>query len=247
MLTRLNFRDVGGMPLPAGGTIRTGLIYRSGVFQKMSRNDRLLLEKLNIRRVVDLRSMEEQERRPSMLPGERRISMPCAIESLTRDRLRPLFFKRHANELIIEVIDGVYAEMVDMMLEPMAGIAHLILDPDALPLIMHCRAGKDRTGFAAAMIQWLLGARRDQIFADYLRSNEFMIPHINRGFWKLRLITAGLFPKGNLQAAFEVRREYLQTAIDKVEQEYGGVEEYFIKGGITPEELEKIREILIVK
>ncbi|MFO7617222.1 MAG: tyrosine-protein phosphatase [Bacteroidales bacterium] len=245
MLTRINFRDIGEIPLPGGRRIKKGLLYRSAVLQKLSSGDRRAIDNLGIRTVVDLRSVEEQERRPAKLPGERRVSLPCNIDRRTRDRLKPLFFKRNSNKKIIEVMDDVYAEMVDLMLEPLGALFRLILDPVNLPMIIHCRAGKDRTGFAAAMIQRLLGADMKTIFDDYLRSNKFMSTQIKRGQWKLHLITAGFLPRGNLQAAFEVRQEYLQTAFDRVDTKYGGVEGYFLKGGITIEELELIREKLL--
>ena len=245
MLARINFRDIGNIPFPGRQRMRKGLLFRSAVLQKLNQNDRRELDRLGIRTVVDLRSMEEQERRPAKLPGERRVSLPCNIDQRTRERLKPLFFKRNSNEKIIEVMDDVYAEMVDLMLKPLAALVRLILEPGNLPLIIHCRAGKDRTGFAAAMIQRLLGAGEEVIFEDYLRSNTFMKSQIKRGQWKLHLITAGFLPRGNLQAAFEVRQEYLQTAFDRVETEYGGTEGYFLKGGITRDEIKQLKEKLL--
>jgi protein-tyrosine phosphatase len=155
MLNRINFRDFGGEVVSDGRMIRKGVLYRSGIWQKLNKSDVSIIQSLNILHVVDFRSNEEQERTPSLLPGKEKISMPCAIDGITRQRLRPLMFKKHADELIIDVIDGVYTEMVGMMAEPMGRLINLILTPGALPIIVHCRAGKDRTGFAAAMIQWV--------------------------------------------------------------------------------------------
>jgi protein-tyrosine phosphatase len=245
MLKRINFRDFGGKITVSGQKIRSGVLFRSGVWQKMNDHDRAHILSLDIQYVVDFRSIEEQEKTPALLPAKARVSMPCNIDRITRDRLRPLIFNRHANEQIIEVIDGVYVEMVDLMVEPMGKLVSLLLTPGALPVIIHCRAGKDRTGFAAAIIQYFLGLDMESIVEEYLKSNEFLMPKISRVLKQARLFTLGLFPKTNLQAAFEVKERYLFTAINRVKQHYGGVEKYLISSGITPEQLKRLKILLL--
>jgi protein-tyrosine phosphatase len=245
MLSRINFRDFGGGLTRDGMKVRKGLLYRSGVWQKINDADRVYIESLNIQYVIDFRSMEEQERKPSFLPGREKISMPCNIDRLTRDGLRPLWLKRDADDRIMDVINGVYSDMVDMMVEPMGKMINLMLTPGALPIIIHCHAGKDRTGFAAAMIQWFLGMDRDAIIAEYLKSNVFLMPKISKLMNRLHLFTAGLYPKSNLQAAFEVRERYLITAMKKVEQKYGGIDKYFMRSGITEKQLDDLRSLML--
>jgi protein-tyrosine phosphatase len=236
MLDNINFRDIGGSLTISGQRIRKGLLYRSGVWQKLNPSDYQLVESLSIQTIVDLRSLEEQERDPANFPGRQRVSVPCSIDKMTRDRLRPLFLKRDADEQIINIIDSVYADMVGMMVKPMAEIIRLILTPGYLPLLMHCRGGKDRTGFAVAALQWFLEMDRKEIIEEYLKSNLFLGPKISRLHKKVRLFTLGLMPKGNLQAAFEVREKYIQ---------YGGIEGYFRSGGIQPDELARLKMILV--
>ncbi len=247
MLNRINFRDFGGGVTQGGRAIRTGLLYRSGVWQKIGESDRLHLESLNIQHIVDFRSLEEQERDPAFLPGKHRVSLPCNIDRMTRERLRPLLLRRYADEQIIDVIDGTYREMVGLMAEPMGGLIRLMLQTDGLPVLVHCRAGKDRTGFAAAMIQWFLGLDKDSIMKEYLKSNEFMGPRISKMMKRLRLFTVGLFPKGNLQAAFEVRARYLETAMATVQAEYGGIRPYLMSSGITEDQLGHLMDLLLEK
>jgi protein-tyrosine phosphatase len=245
MLNRINFRDFGGGRTVDDRTIRRAILYRSGVWQKINASDRDYLESLHIQYVIDFRSLEEQERDPANLPGKNRVSLPCNIDRMTRERLRPLLLKRFADEQIIDVIDGTYSEMVALMAGPMGDLIRLMLQPDGLPVLIHCRAGKDRTGFAAAMIQWFLGLDRKSIMDEYLKSNDFMGPRISKLLKRVRLFTMGLFPKGNLQAAFEVRARYLDTAMDKVDSEYGGVVPYLMSTGITPEELDRLKNRLL--
>jgi protein-tyrosine phosphatase len=225
--------------------MKKGMLYRSGVLQKLIANDHKVIGALHVQTVVDFRSLEEQAKNPGTLPGRNRVSLPCNIDQMTREKLRPLLLKRFADDRIVEAIDEVYLDMVDLMLEPMGRLVRLILEPDSLPLIIHCRAGKDRTGFAAAMIQWFMGVDKDLIMKDYLKSNDFITPKISRALRRFRLLTLGLVPKANLQAAFEVREQYLTTAMQKVETEYGGPEGYFMRGGVAQEELDKLTDRLI--
>jgi len=245
MLDNINFRDVGGSLTTGGQRVRKGLLYRSGVWQKLKDADLQLVKSLGIQTIVDLRSLEEQERDPSNLPGRLKVSLPCNIDKMTRDRLKPLVFKRDADDQIIQVINSVYTEMVQIMVDPMVQIIRLILTPDRLPLLMHCRAGKDRTGVAVAMLQWFLGMDRDSIIKEYLRSNLFLMPKISKTHKRVRLLTLGLIPKANMQAAFEVREQYIQTTFRLVEEQFEGIEAYFRSGGITNEELSQLKMALL--
>jgi len=241
----MNLRDIGGSLTTGGQRVRKGLLYRSGVWQKLKDADLQLVKSLSIQTIVDLRSLEEQERDPSNLPGRLKVSLPCNIDKMTRDRLKPLVFKRDADDQIIRIIDSVYADMVKLMVQPMTQIIRLILTPGSLPLLMHCRAGKDRTGVAVAMLQWFLGMERDSLISEYLKSNLFLLPKISKTHKRVRLLTLGLIPKANMQAAFEVREQYLLTTFTIVEEMFGGIEAYFRSGGITNEELCQLKMALL--
>ena len=121
----------------------------------------------------------------------------------------------------------------------------IILNAAYCPVLIHCRAGKDRTGFAAAVIQWALGVDHETVMLEYLKSNEFIAPKISKALKRLRLFTLGLFPKGNLQAAFEVRAQYLNTAFSVVENKYGGLMGYLAAGGVHSADLEALKARLL--
>jgi len=245
MLDRINFRDIGGSLTTGGQQVSKGLLYRSGVWQKLDSSDYRLVESLAIQTIVDLRSLDEQKRDPANLPGRQRVSIPCNIDNMTRERLRPLVFERNADDQIIRVIEGVYEDMVKMMVKPMAEIIRLVVTPGSLPLLMHCRGGKDRTGFAVASLQWFLGMDLDEIVEEYLKSNLFLLPKISKVHKRMRLLTLGLIPKANMQAAFEVREQYILTAFGRVKEQYGGIEGYFHSGGIEPDELIRLKTLLL--
>lgn len=245
-MTAINLRDFGGFRTHGGAWMKTGVLYRSGNLQKLTASHHVAISELHLQTIIDFRSMEEQEKSPGTFPGSRKVSLPCNIEQLTRDRLRPLLLRRSADDEIVEAIDLVYREMVDLMVVPIGEMIRIILNPDNCPILIHCRAGKDRTGFAAAVIQWAMDVDHETIMREYLKSNEFISPKISKALKRLRLFTLGLFPKGNLQAAFEVRAQYLTTAFSVIENKYGGLEGYLAAAGASSADLEELKGRLLI-
>jgi protein-tyrosine phosphatase len=245
VMTAINLRDFGGFPTSSGSMMKTGLLYRSGNLQKLTASNHIAIRELNLQTIIDFRSNEEQEKSPGTFPGSRKVSLPCSIDQITRDRLRPLLLRRYADDEIVEVIDSVYKEMVDLMVEPIGEMIRIILDPGHCPILIHCRAGKDRTGLAAAVLQSAMGVDQVTIMREYLKSNEFISPKISKAIKRLRLFTLGLFPKGNLQAAFEVRAQYLDTAFSVINNKYGGLEGYLAAGGVHKPDLESLKARLL--
>jgi protein-tyrosine phosphatase len=245
-MTAINLRDFGGFHTKSGALMKTGILYRSGNLQKLTASNHVAISELRIHTIIDFRSMAEQEKNPGTFPGSRKVSLPCSIEQLTRDRLRPLLLRRSADEEIIEAIDDVYEVMVDLMVEPIGEMIRIILDPANCPILIHCRAGKDRTGFAAAVVQWAMDVDHETIMREYLKSNDFISPKISKALKRLRLFTLGLFPKGNLQAAFEVREQYLDTAFTVIEKKYGGLAGYLAAAGVSAADIEALRARLLI-
>ena len=244
-MTAINLRDFGGFMTNSGSRMKTGMLYRSGNLEKLSASNHVAISELDLQTIIDFRSMEEQEKSPGTFPGSRKVSLPCNIDRITRDRLRPLLLRRSADDEIVEAIDSVYKEMVDLMVQPIGEMIRIILGNGNCPVLIHCRAGKDRTGFAAAVIQWAMDVDHETVMREYLKSNEFMSPKISKALKRLRLFTLGLFPKGNLQAAFEVKEQYLNSVYSVIETKYGGLKGYLAAGGVHRGDLEALRELLI--
>jgi protein-tyrosine phosphatase len=242
----INLRDVGGFQTNSGYLMKTGLLYRSGNLEKTSVSDRQTVSELHITTFIDFRSQKEQEKSPGDFPACRKVSLSCNMDQITAERLRPLLMRKHASDEIYEVLNGTYVDLVDLMVKPIGGLIRILLNAGNHPVLMHCRAGKDRTGFGAAVIQQSLGVDRDIIFQEYLRSNEFIGHLIDRTMKQMRFFTLGLFPRGDLRAAFEVRSQYLQTAFSAIESTYGGLENYLAAGGITNDDLIRLKELLLV-
>src|SRR5690606_10951473 len=110
-----------------------------------------------------------------------------------------------------------------------------LLLESAEPTVFHCTAGKDRTGFAAALVLHALGATRQEVMHDYLLTNERYQPPGTS--WR------GLPPPG-AQVRVGVQPEFLQAAFEAAEQDYGSLEGYLREGlGVREAERERLRAL----
>jgi protein-tyrosine phosphatase len=114
---------------------------------------------------------------------------------------------------------------------------------DTLPALFHCTTGKDRTGWAAAALLELLGVPRDIIMADYLRSNETIIPKYQDAI--AAFIAADGEPAIS-EAILGVQEAYLNAAFGEMELQYGAIENYFAEGlGIDANGQQALREVYL--
>jgi protein-tyrosine phosphatase len=116
-------------------------------------------------------------------------------------------------------------------------------DEEKLPALFHCTTGKDRTGWAAAALLTLLGVPKDQVYEDYLRSNDNILPAYRHAIDPF--VEAGGDPE--IPAAIlGVKREYLDAAFDEMEREYGTIENYFAEGlGIDADGQQALRDLYL--
>jgi hypothetical protein len=167
----LNFRAVGGLPTSDGTRrLRRGLLYRSGTTQLMPEEAaRRMLDESGIRLVIDLRQLQEAERE-----GQ------GGLARVPHRRLPAPFLVAGAHQPDSEIPDfGDTDPLVPHYLGYLGSSQPAILamfralaDPDAGPALLHCTAGKDRTGAAVMMLLDAIGVERSAIVADYAAGKE---------------------------------------------------------------------------
>lgn len=169
-----NVRDLGGMPLAGGGSTRFGQVLRSARLYDMTEADvELLVGKYGLRTVIDLRTPAEVERdgpTPLERAGvrtEHLTVLPEGQRPLPRDGEDPKLFN--------------YRGYLDHRPENMLAAVRLLTEPDAGPALVHCAAGKDRTGVFCALVADAVGVRRDAVVDDYTLSNERLVAVLRRG------------------------------------------------------------------
>jgi protein-tyrosine phosphatase len=159
--------------------------------------------------------------------------------------LMPLLFKRDVYAGVLDMVDGVYADTVDHSCPQLAALFTLMQRPEVYPVLIYCRAGRDRTGFISAVIQLALGVGTEDVLQDYLRSNAYLLPQARRTLAALRIISLGLFPAENLRAVFASQERYMRTVIGKIEGEYGGIAAYLGRCGIDVRKIETLKALLV--
>lgn len=241
----LNFRDIGGARLAGGKHIRRGVIYRSADPGRISREDIGKIKALNIRTIVDLRALSEVKGKTKIPEGIEKISMPLDFEEATKERLLPHIRKRGSFKEIDEVVRSLYIEMLDASVPVFRQVVKLLLSDERRPLLLHCRAGKDRTGIIIALIHLALAAERESIIDDYIKSNESLIPYFKKRLLLRKIISLGRFPSENVLHVLEVKKENIELIIDRVNNHYGGIESYFDPAAKGSTDLIKLREIIV--
>ena len=166
----LNFRDLGGYAA-GGGTTARGKLYRSDALSELTERDISVLMDLGLSTVVDLRHARELVESPGVFATHATVRYhhqpvltPDANGLAPHERLMRLDFAAHN------------IAMARQSTATFAFLFQLLADADAYPLVFHCAGGRDRTGVAAALILSAAGVSREDIMADYLVSNEYLVP-----------------------------------------------------------------------
>jgi protein-tyrosine phosphatase len=240
-----NFRDLGGYRTDDGRRVRHGQLFRSGVLSDLSDDDIVVLEeRLGIATVVDLRSPQEVADRPNRLPrGARAIEVPVTDVSMSPNVI--------AAKLEAGNTDGLGAEMLltgnrafaRELRAAFATTLRLTMGPQHRPIVFHCTAGKDRTGFAAAIVLLTLGVPRETVVDDYLFSNACLAERHAEWLARAGERITDLEP---LRALMEVRREYLDAGLDTITDDHGSVDAYLRDAlGVTPDEQARFQTDLL--
>jgi protein-tyrosine phosphatase len=215
-----NFRDLGGYAGKDGRTVRWRRIFRSNHLGHLTEADIAMLRGLGLKNAFDFRGAEE------------RSAAQCAISEITVHSLpvEPTVVAalraRLANSRALSPSDGI-----EVMRESYVGyvrqntqryrslFAHLL--EDSAPLVIHCTAGKDRTGFACALILHALGVPEDVISEDYLLTNRF---------YRRDPSASNDLPDDVRQVLSSVQAPFLAAAFEAVCADYGDLESYFTDG-----------------
>ena len=222
-----NFRDVAGTgagyPV-TGGRMRRGVFYRANELQ-LTAVDADTLARLGVAMIHDLRSAMEVEAHPDVeVPGATWVHVEVA--GIPTEMVQGLADADAAERVMREVYDAFVVSP-----EARASYSRLLTDLAAgpVPQLFHCTAGKDRTGWAAALLMEIAGADRATIMADYLLTNEVSAATRTK---YLGMIAEHLGEQA--VAVYEptmvVEEAYLQAAYDRVAEHYGDIDGYLRAG-----------------
>ena len=229
-----NFRDIGGYLNQDGRRVKKGLYFRAGRQDRMTDKDLAQLSELNISTQIDLRKQEEvldQGRGPLEAMGANYINIAVIPEGGS-DKL---------NKLVGDTgISGKrYLGYLEFGPTSWLRLFGILADGENLPVLLHCTAGKDRTGVSTAFLLSVLGVSREVIEADYLLTNldterqaDFIESTVGypEGYDREKMISIAGVPK-----------DAMKDFLDGVESKWGSAVEYLQKIGITNDQMDMIR------
>jgi protein-tyrosine phosphatase len=230
MLKRLYVADVGGVAVPDGHTVRMGLLYRSSAINKLSAEELARLQGLHLRHIIDLREPAVVVKRPDLIKTEAVTLLPVGFGVLETVRMQDVFLRRvnwgalaHARLYadVLEENGPLFKQFLDSLLDKPG------------PALVHCTAGKDRTGMMVAVLDLALGVPRDEIVKRYMA----VAPHLTAYFpRRLKWLVQAL---GAPPLTYSVIAEYMEGLVDHIGEKYGGAAGYL--GAIGFERAEALR------
>jgi protein-tyrosine phosphatase len=230
-----NFRDVGGLPA-RNGTVRTGTLYRSDGLHRLGETGRAELRELGVGIVIDLR--DENEAR----------LMPDDLEGLDVEVLRlPVFEGSGASQgeagitleaLYLRIVRQHSAVVVDAVRE-------IASAPDDRAIVVHCTAGKDRTGVVVALTLLAAGVNREAVLQDYAQTEAHLAGEWLEGMVEM-IGRYGVPDSPELRTLMGASpREALESALDEVERAHGSVRQYLLESGLDLKDLAALERLLI--
>tara|TARA_E500000178_G_scaffold333754_1_gene369043 strand:- start:380 stop:1282 length:903 start_codon:yes stop_codon:yes gene_type:complete len=245
-----NFRDLGGYKTEDGRALKWGKIYRSDDLHLLTDEDLKYLSRLNIKSVVDFRSDEERESEPDRLnPDMTQVLLPIKFQpeelddETLKNLMKNLTFGTLDSSNLLRDFNIVIVK--DFATEYKKFFRHVI-ENNAEPIVFHCTAGKDRAGFASAMILTVLGVPREKVIEDYLLTNTYVKDHVDSEMLEIELKTFFRADTDNLRKINLVEERYIQAAFDTIDSEWGGMDNY-ISGalGLSEEDILKLKDFYL--
>ncbi len=237
-----NFRDLGGYRTTDGRQVRWGEVYRSNKLSALTPADIARIRPLHIASLIDFRAADERGAEPDRWqPGFVYASPKLLIAPVTTT----IMAHPETGEGVRQGMRNLYAHMPANYAPEYAAMLHRLAASND-PLVMHCTAGKDRTGVASAILLSLLGVPRATVVQDYTLTQSLLPPPYAAISPKAGVSTSQMSPDA-LAAVLAADPSYIAVALDTIERDYGSVDAYAIKAlGVSRAEIEAIRARLLI-
>ena len=245
----VNFRDFGGYPAVAGGWVVPGKLFRCGTLSNITPTGLATFNELDIRHICDLRRADEREDDPTPLPPENPRRTVVSIDPGSAPSMRLALRSRPPTEdQRMNFMVAINEDLVRDHAKNFREVFTTLLDTRDGGFLVHCTAGKDRTGLAVAMILESLGVSRENVEEDYLLTNSvidfegFILPRIRQYY-------GSLSPEIEMiKSVAGVRIEYLRAAFRVMEKLHGSIDGYLERGlGLNARDLEELQRRYVVK
>ena len=246
-----NFRDLGGYTTLDNRHVKWGRLYRSGTFAEASRADLAGLSALQLETLIDFRSSLEKTEKPNQLPdppGFTVVDIPVlddgnkALIGEIMDRVESGDFDGFdPNRAMLTANRQFAAEFTPQFNE----FIHTVLEAEGAPVLWHCSAGKDRTGFASAILLRILGVPQETIVQDYMASRA---PALEARSSQLRMLELfkGEEAAQKLAILMGVDEAWLQAGFAQIDTTWGSFDNYVENGlQLNADDVRRLRHNLL--
>jgi protein-tyrosine phosphatase len=228
----VNLRDLGGLPIESGGLTRHGRLLRSDSPHALSAAGRDALIELGVSTIVDLRTASERESHPN----------PLLDAAGVRGVHAPIFTDEDEFPAGMITAGDVYGWWLRELGPAVAAAMTAIAESDAAPILVHCHAGKDRTGVVVALVLLLAGVGVDAIADDYALSGVQLADMLARD--RASAVKIGM-DDVLAERLFTVRREAMVETVERIESEHRGTAELLRSLGLEERRIERLRRLLV--
>jgi hypothetical protein len=231
----VNFRDLGGYGTDDGRTVRWRCLFRADGLSDLTRPDRAIVRQLGIATVIDLRSRSEVEagRFPvEEIPvGFHHLPLVAKLPAMASYRAVPGFLASHYQDMARDA-------------GPQIGEAlRIVAERRAHPVIVHCAAGKDRTGVLSSVILALLGVPDETIAQDYALSARAMAALTARLIARNPENRAFIESVGDV--ALSATPSNITSLLSALRRDHGSIEGYVQANGVGPDVVDALRDCLL--
>jgi protein-tyrosine phosphatase len=243
-----NFRAVQSFKGAGGRVLRANTIYRSGELSRLDAQDLSVIEDLHIKLVCDLRTPREQAEFVSRWPDRH---TPARLDIEDRGDVSKTFelMVREPGEAgALAAMEALYRRKPRAYVQSLLPLFDTIVAGDSLPLLIHCHAGKDRTGFIIAMILSALGVSHEDIIEDYVTTAKyFLVEEEAKGLsaWAKRAFGLHVDAAAAIPMV-DARRAYLEASFDEITKSWGNVDAYLQDSGLTADKRAQLQDTLLV-
>lgn len=232
-----NVRDLGGLPTADGKVTAWRAIVRSDIPARLTPAGRTALIDYGIRTIIDLREPDQVITEPSIfMERSDNPALPTYLNLQIETR------EPAVSALIRQAKDRaeVYQIVLDHYPLQIAKILRAIGGARPGGILLHCHAGKDRTGTIVALLLGLVGVAPDMIAADYAESQVCLWP-----LWEQLIAEAGGEEHADFWLKPTATAEMMDSLLNHLDKRYGGVTSYLLSTGLTEAELAQVRNRLV--
>lgn len=227
-----NLRDVGGLPVSGGGQIRSGRLFRSGTLADITEAGAVQLHALGLRTVIDLREPIED----NILPGA------LASAGVLRHLALPVYRGRF-DFRVYQGLDALYADVVDRGADSLIEAITALSGAGALPGLVHCSAGKDRTGLVVGLLLSAVGVPDESVAADFTLTEQHFVGEARERALR-RAAELGMSGQ-QLAVVSGAPTSVMLELLASLRAASGSPERYLVERGLSPDVLTRLRQTLV--